>query len=76
MIMKKYINTFWFTLTILLCILFILLFVPLVKERIGLWTTVLYTCIALAVILSVYFIRAYIFKKMSSDDQEGSDEDK
>jgi hypothetical protein len=64
--MSKYVNKWWFAITILLNVVFAALFIPIATRNVGLWKAILYTLIGLIVIWIVYFIRAYIFGQIFS----------
>ena len=58
---KRYINKFWITVTVLLCIVFVVLFTPIDIERIGTLRGILATVAGTVVIILGYVIRAIIF---------------
>lgn len=57
-------NRFWIAATIVLSVLFAVLFFPEVQARYGLGLSVLFTGVGIAVIWVVYFVRAYVFSQM------------
>lgn len=68
--MRKYFNRFWFIFTVILSAAFVVLFSSVLAESIGTVKTVIYNLIGLLVIWLVYIIRAYIFTKYLSNNNE------
>jgi hypothetical protein len=59
--MKKLINRNWIIITIVICGLFIVVFLPLASRSNGFARALSYTLTGVAVIWIVYFVRASIF---------------
>ena len=72
--MIKYFNKFWFTFTAILCTVFVVLFFPMTIEKVGIGKAIIYTIIGLVVIWIVYFVRAYIFTQIFSDNTNSDKE--
>ena len=68
--MKKYINTFWITVTIVMCIIFAVLFAPIAINKLGTFWGILATTAGIMVILFVYVIRAIIFTQWKREKTE------
>ena len=58
--LKKYINKGWIIVSVILCIVFAVLFTPMAIERLGIRWGVLATLAGITVILLSYVIRAII----------------
>ncbi len=61
--MKKSNSSFWLLLTIFLTAIFVVLFYPAAKERVGNDEAILYTIVGSLVIWIVFFARKRIFPK-------------
>ena len=59
--MKKYFHPVWFTITLLLCIVFAVLLMPMAIEQLGTVWGILAVIAGLVVIWSVYIVRAIVF---------------
>jgi hypothetical protein len=62
-VMKKHSTGFWLILTILLSAIFVVLFYPGTKERLGSGEAIMYTIAGVMLIWIVFFLRARIFSK-------------
>lgn len=67
---KKYFSPFWISITIILCILFFVLFFPLALEQVGLYKAIVYSIVGIAVIWLANFARAIIFADMNNTGKE------
>ena len=64
--MTRLYSRFWINVTLLLSVVFAVVFFPVFRERFGFaWSTLL-TALGVMVIWAVYFIRAYIFTRGDS----------
>ncbi len=61
--MKHYFNKLWVIITVILNVVFVILFFPLSLKRVGTIKAIVFTLIGLLIIWIVYFVRAYIFSK-------------
>jgi len=68
--MSKYVNKTWISITIILCVVFVVLFFPVAAERVGTLKSILFTLIGIAVIWIVYYLRASIFSKICSKNDK------
>lgn len=66
--MKKLANRYWIIITIIICGLFIVVFLPLSMRSVGLTKAFSYTLTGVAVIWVIYFIKTSILNR--SDDRE------
>lgn len=58
---SKYYNGFWLGLTVVLSVVFAILFFPVVSDRYSLPISILFTAVGIAFIWVIYFVRALIF---------------
>ncbi len=65
--MRKKLSRVWIIITIAICGLFIVLFLPLSLKSVGAAKAVSYTLTGVAVIWIVYFVRAHIISGFKSD---------
>jgi len=59
--MKKFFHPFCFTITLVLCILFVELLLPLATKQWGTFWGIMATLAGVLMIVSVYIIRAIVF---------------
>ncbi|KPL03692.1 MAG: hypothetical protein AMJ73_05700 [candidate division Zixibacteria bacterium SM1_73] len=71
--MAKLYNRFWVTVTIVLSVVFAILFFPIVHPKYGFPLSLLITLLGLLFIWANYFIRAYIFSRNKQDESEKSE---
>ncbi len=73
----KYINKHWVIITIVLSVVFIMVFLPLTIKSVGSAKATSYTVTGVAVIWIVYFVRAYLFSGFDSKQEvKEADEEK
>jgi hypothetical protein len=72
--MKQYLNRFWILITVLVCVAFIAVFLPLSIDSIGMAKAISYTLTGVAVIWIVYFIRSYIITGFHSKSDDENNE--
>jgi predicted transporter len=65
-------NRFWVAVTIVLCVVFAILFFPSVQQKYGFTLSLLMTLLGMLLIWANYFIRAYIFSRKTQDESEKS----
>ena len=68
--MGRLYSPFWVGFTLLLSVVFVVLFYPMVHEKYGLSTAVLLTVVCLVVIWVNYLVRAHIFSQWSKDKSD------
>lgn len=68
--MTRYHSRFWLYVTILLCVLFAVLFYPVVHGPYGVGLSLLFTAIGVAVIWGVYLIRAAVFSRLFQEKND------
>ena len=68
--MHRLIHPFWIGFTIILTLIFIILFPTAIISQYGPIKTAFFTLIGVSVIWAVYFVRAHIFSKLSSEEAE------
>jgi hypothetical protein len=68
--MRQLFHPFWIGLTIVLTLVFIILFPASIISRHGPFRTTIFTLIGVSVIWIVYFVRAYILSNFSSEESE------
>jgi uncharacterized membrane protein len=69
MIMKKWYDPFWVSVTVVLSIIFVILLPISIMEKHGTVKTIVFTLVGVVFIWVTYFVRAYFF----SDDSENPD---
>jgi len=65
---KKYYNGIWVTATVILSVVFAVLFFPYILPTCGFTGSLFLTLLGLLVIWTVYFLRAYIFTSIWPDE--------
>lgn len=71
--MKDLLNPFWIIITVIISVVFGVLFYPAVVGEHGELKTILYTALGILVIWIVYFIRAYIFSNIFNNRKSEND---
>ena len=66
--MKKHKEKLWFTITVILSIIFALLFYNVAIENVRDSDATIYTILGVLVIWIVYFVRGYIFSKLKKKE--------
>jgi len=66
--MRKLFHPFWVGFTIVLSLIFIIVFPTAIVSRYGPLKTTIFTLIGISVIWIVYLVRAYIFSNFSSEE--------
>jgi hypothetical protein len=73
--MTRLYSRFWVNITLLLSVVFAVVFFPLVQERYGLPWSVFLTLSGVLVIWAAYFVRAYLFTRGETDKPTRHEED-
>ena len=70
--MRKLFHPFWTGFTIVLILIFVILFPASIISRHGLYKTVVFTVLGVSIIWIVYFVRACIFSNFSSEENKAN----
>ena len=70
--MQRLYSRFWVSVTVLLCVIFAVLFYPETRDRYGVSQALLFTAAGIAVIWIVYLVRAYIFSRLYQNERRNT----
>ena len=65
--MARLYNTFWVGVTLVLSVIFVVMFVPVVQGKYGFPKSVLLTLVCLLVIWVSYLVRAHVFSRGNTE---------